>query len=449
MKPDSLQTVPRESPMKVLIVDYISEKNRGDAAIHMGLIDVLHRCYPNAILSAISVIGANQFPEMEHEYDQSNSLGIKVYGGLVPTFYPPSKKSKKPALLFELQNLISLFFRLWLLIALKLKMPARFLHHFVSKKYHLTLGLLNNADLIVIRGRNYRERKTATLEIVRMHSKIYHLLLCSLLSKKMVLIGASVWNQKSNLAEKMLAYAFKSCEFVTVRETCSFEAAKRIAYSYNFPEPLLIPDLSFASFEDRKEIIQNRAQLSTSDHPQIIGLTIHDWNAESRKTRNKYLVSLTRLMKYYATLGSRIIIVPQVSVTWEDSSKMIGELLVNVRMANVSIIEGDPTVQELLQLYSSLDLLVATRMHSAIFATAVNTPIVAIPYDKGGKWSIIEELGYGDYLINYDEITPEILIKKTVSCWKNKHALVIKAEDIVDKNTKNIQVLVEKIRACS
>jgi colanic acid/amylovoran biosynthesis protein len=265
----------------------------------------------------------------------------------------------------------------------------------------------------------------------------------------MVLIGASVWNQKSNLAEKMLAYAFKSCEFVTVRETCSFEAAKRIAYSYNFPEPLLIPDLSFASFKDRKEIIQNRAQLSTSDHPQIIGLTIHDWNAESRKTRNKYLVSLTGLMNYYATLGSRIIIVPQVSVTWEDSSKMIGELLVNVRTANVSIIEGDPTVQELLQLYSSLDLLVATRMHSAIFAAAVNTPIVAIPYDKGGKWGIIEELGYGDYLINYDEITPEILIKKTVSCWKNKHALVIKAEDIVDKNTKNIQVLVEKIRACS
>lgn len=432
---------PDKSTQKIVIVDYLSEKNRGDAAIHLGLINILRNCYPDATISAVSTIGANQFPKMEKEYDQSNLLGIKVIGGLVPTYYPTTKEERKPTLLFEILNHISLFFRLWLLIAMKLRLPIHFLGRLLSKKFQMTLEIIKNADLIVIRGRNYRDRKTAVLEIVRMLSKIYNLLICSLLSKKMVLIGASVWDQKSNLAGKMLGFAFKSCKFVTVRETASFEAALKIANAYDFPEPVLIPDLSFAAFKDRTAILQNREELSQSGHPKIIGLTLHDWKTDGQKTREKYLQSISKLVQYYSDLGAKIQIIPQVSVTWEDSSNLLAELHLNVRTENISVISGHPSVRELLQLYSSLDLLVATRMHSAIFAAAVNTPIVAIAYDKGGKWTIIKEIGYGDYLINYDEISPEILIAETESCWDNKSNLVIHAQAIVEKNIENIRIL--------
>lgn len=448
MDPKIIANNPDTSSLKIVIVDYVSEKNRGDAAIHLGLIKILQKSYPNAVLAAVSVFGANQFPEMELEYDQSVNLGIKIYGGLVPTFYPATKNRVKPVMLFEIQNLFGLFFQLWLLIALKLKIPIRFLKHLMSKKYQMTFELIEKSDLIVIRGRNYRDRKTAALEIFRMLSKIYHLLLCSQLSKKMVLLGASVWEQKSNLADRLLGFAFKSCEFVTVREPGSFEVAKRIAHSYNFQEPMLIPDLSFAAFADCKDIIVNRADLSKGLYPAVIGLTLHDWKPESLDLRNKYLESITGLAKFYSNLGSQVIIIPQVSVTWEDNSKLVKELLLNVGTGRIDVIRGDPSVRELLQLYSSLDLLVATRMHSAIFAAAVNTPIVAIAYDKGGKWNIIEELGYRDYLINYDDVTPEILIDKTALCWKNKSNLVFFAQGIVEKNINNVQILEKIITDC-
>jgi len=131
---DSVMHKPDKSAKIIVIVDYLSEKNRGDAAIHLGLINILRNCYPDATISAISTIGANQFPKMEKEYDQSNLLGIKVIGGLVPTYYPTTKEERKPTLLLEILNHISLFFRLWLLIALKLRVPVHFLGHMVSKK---------------------------------------------------------------------------------------------------------------------------------------------------------------------------------------------------------------------------------------------------------------------------------------------------------------------------
>ncbi len=433
---------PNMSSLKVVIIDYVSEKNRGDAAIHNGLINLLQKSFPNAVLSAVSVFGANQFPEMNQEYDQSSVLGIQIYGGLVPTFFPANKKREKPILLFEFQNFLGLIFRLWLLFALKLKIPLRLLKFFISKKYRVTLELIENADLLVIRGRNYRNRKTAALEIFRILSKIFHLLLCSQLSKKMVLIGTSVWDQKSNLADRLLGFAFKACEFVTVRERGSFKVAKKLAITYNFPEPFLLPDLSFAVFNDRKDIILNRMRAFRRPYPKVIGLTIHDWKTQGLKTRDNYLKSISGLVKYYSDLHSRIVIIPQVSINWEDNSELLDELKFTVRTNNIDVIKGNPSVQELLQIYSKLDLLVATRMHSAIFAAAVNTPIIAIAYDKGGKWNIIEELGYKDYLMNYDQVTPELLIKKTVDCWHNKESLVTVAENCVSKNTDNIQLLV-------
>lgn len=446
IKPDKTMSKPAGSPINILIVDFVSEKNRGDAAINVGLINLINKGYTNANISVISVFGANQFPKMEQEHDHSSMLGIQIFGGLVPTFYPTPNQNKKHVLLFEIHNFISLFFRLWLLIALKLGVPAHFIKRFFSKRYLQTFMLFVDADLIVIRGRNYRNRKTAALEIIRMLSKIYHLILCQNLSKKIVLIGASVWDQKSNLAEKILGHALKSCKFFTVRESNSFKTAKRIANTYKFPEPILIPDLSFAAFNNRKEIIQNRRKLSQRRHPEIIGLTIHDWDGESRVSKKRYFESIVGLVQYYENLHSRIFIIPQVTVSWEYNMDMLYLLQTKTESKYLEIVPGQPTVNELLHFYSKLDLLVATRMHSAIFAAAVNTPFVAIPYDRGGKWNIIEELGYGKYMLNFDQITPKLLIDKTVECWHKKESLIKNAEKIVDDHTEHLQLLIDLLK---
>lgn len=430
----------------IVIIDYISERNRGDAAIQAGLIKILQQRFPNSVLSAISVFGANQFPALESEYSQSVSMGLKIIGGLLTTFYPVSQTWNKSNLFFEFRNFIGLIQRLTLLLALKLKIHPQSLFHFISKKYHPTLKCILEADLVIIRGRNYRDRKTAALEVVRMLAKTYHLLLCSLLSKNMVLVGASVWNLKSNLARKILGHAFQDCKFITVRDENSLIELKNIAGEYGFNDPILLPDLSFAAFDDRQSIIKNRKTTSPSEHPETIGLTIVDWKDCGQVIRNKYLTSIVQLISHFSKLGSKIIIIPQVSVAWENTRGMVHEILQSVDNENVTVVSGEPSINDLLKLYSNLDILIATRMHSAIFAVSVNTPIIAIPYDKGGKWNIVEELGYKDYIINYDEITAEKLLQKTLDCWKNKEVLVSHAEKMVNSNIEKVNILAEMLK---
>jgi polysaccharide pyruvyl transferase WcaK-like protein len=131
---------------------------------------------------------------------------------------------------------------------------------------------------------------------------------------------------------------------------------------------------------------------------------------------------------------------------WDESSGAI-ERLCSEHAKNITVIKDNLNENELLREYAALDMLVGTRMHSAIFAAAVNTPFVAIANDSGAKWNIIEDLGYTDYLINYRDITPQILIDKINDCWRNKHDLVDYARHIVERIAADLQAFGDKLNS--
>jgi polysaccharide pyruvyl transferase WcaK-like protein len=211
---------------KIIILDLLSEMNRGDAAIQVGMLKILRQSYPGATFTVVSAIGANQYPDLLEEFDHSLQNGQSIHGGLIPTYYPLKKKAGN-APLFEIKNALGIISRLWILAALKIKIPALFVKHFLSRKYQLVMDRILEADLVVIKGRNYRQRKSEGLEIFRVITKIFTIWLCALLKKRIFLIGVSVWEQRSELANRMLANAFKSCELVTVRERSSLKVVQK------------------------------------------------------------------------------------------------------------------------------------------------------------------------------------------------------------------------------
>ncbi len=426
---------------KIVILDFMSEKNLGDAAIQVGLLKILRESFPQATIAIMTSFGANQLSELGGEFTHSLSKETKLFGGLVPTFYPFRKTSFKNPLYYETSNFFHLLLRVWLLIALKIGIPKKVINQLLGKQYRPSFDLIMKADLVVVRGRNYRSRKSPLLEIIRMLSKVYHPLLCGLLKKKMILVGASIWEQKSRLATRLLGVAFQFCSLITVRDRSSLEIAKKISDRYKSITPIFVPDLAFSIFSDREELSRKRRGPSQADHPETLGLTLLDWNSDEPAMREKYQHSISNLVRYYSTLGSRIVIIPQVSISWDDSSAILQGLKVDANPEVVTVIRDNLSLEKLIELYSGLDILVGTRMHSTIFAAIVNTPFVAIANDAGGKWSIIEELGYKDYLINYKEITPGLLIEKTSECWKNRGKQVQYASEVVEKYIGNMSEL--------
>jgi polysaccharide pyruvyl transferase WcaK-like protein len=435
-----------EKRLKILLLDFCSEKNRGDAAMQAGLIELVYRNFLNPDVSIISVYGANQFKALHNEYDHSYKFPVTILGGLKPTFYPINENDHRSNFLFEFWQALNFLPSLLLLIAMKLWIPPSLIIRCLSREYRDTLKGILAADIVIWNGPNFRSRNNQILEIYRTFIMAYHPLLCGILSKSMTCVGVSVWGLNSPISRLILRLAFKECTFISVREENSYLETLKLVDNPDLSKVELLPDLSFAAMNDRKSILHKRRKISDTIYPRIIGLTIVDWKDEGIGVRNAYKLSIREIIDFFIEKEAQIVLIPQVTKKWESNSDLILEMVTaSDNQKNITFIEGEPTVNELLSIYSNLDFLIATRMHSAIFAASVNTPFVAVAYDSGGKWGILDGLGYRDYIIKYKEITTEMLLNRILSCWKNKEQLLGNAEKKIDENIINVGLNVSKL----
>lgn len=423
----------------ILVVDYSSEQNRGDAAMQAGLLDLIIQHFQHAKISIISVFGANQKEKLITEYDHSCKYPVTILGGLRPTFYPLGNFKNNSILGVEIKNALFFPMNLIMLFLLNLKISPKWIGKVLPKTFRETLYQIEKSDLVIWKGRNFRSRGNPFIELYRTINLVFHPLVCIALSKPIACVGASVWHLKNPLAQKILRNVFQSCFYISAREKSSYTELKSLLGETSKTNVELVPDLSFALANQGKKIKENRASFAKTSYPNTIGLTIVDWKDEGIAIRENYKDVISRTIEHFLSLGSKIVIIPQVTKKWEANDLMISEIIhCQHNRENISIIPGNPSVSELLTIYGSLDFLIATRMHSAIFATFVGTPLVAIPYDKGGKWNILRDLGYKDHLINYADLSLPDLLGKIEGCWKNKNQILKEVES-------NIALSIEQV----
>mgnify|MGYP006291999053 FL=1 len=429
-----------DSPDRVVLLDFSSEKNRGDAAMQVGLLNLVTKYFPNSTISVISVIGANQQELIEDEHDHSSKYPINILGGLKPTFYSPEKD--KSILIIEIKQALTFLLNVLFLFLVIIKVPFTILAKLLPKSFRSTLSELKEADLIIWKGKNFRKRKNNILDFYRLFAQVYHPIICIALSKPIACISASVWHLKNPLSRKLLKWVFRKCVLVSVRENNSYKEAKKLLKTSADPILHLLPDLSFAVYEQAQIYEKAASQLSNLEKPSAIGLTIVDWMNDGEEARENYKDTLLEIVDHYLRNHIKIVVIPQVTKKWEAYDSILVDILKETgNPEKIEVLKGDPDIYNLFSIYSDIDLLIATRMHSAIFSAFVGTPLVAIPYDKGGKWNIIKDLGYEKQMINYTDVTFEKVLSEVDYCWKNRlemmnirKKMIQQYADIVEKN---------------
>lgn len=429
---------------KILFLDFCSEKNRGDAAMQVGLINLAKKYLPiDAKISVISVFGTNQLEGMYQEYDHSTTMGIELLGGLKPTFYPLESGNNKSELIVEFLNALFFVPSLLLLLLASLKIPVWLLTQFLSAEAKKTLRAISESDIVIWNGRNLRSRNNSLLEIYRIAHLLYHPLLAMALSKQVSCLGVSVWEFKNPITKKIIKNVFERCYFVSLREENSYHVVKKILGADHSHHIHLLPDLSFAAYEQTAQIKLAKNNPPKSDLPQKIGFTIVDWKSDGNDIRSAYKTALQDTIRFLLGKGSQVVLIPQVTKKWEHFEEILQEIITGLNgeeTKKITLLKGEPTVNELLNIYAQLDLLVATRMHSAIFASTVQTPLIAISYDQGGKWGILEKLGFKDFMIPYSEITSALLIERIGTCWKNKESLLKETQQNVTEHIQRVDL---------
>lgn len=374
----------------IVIVDLWTDTNRGDCALQLGIISLLREKFPSSRISGVFRFGTNEFEDAVDETNFTRAALDESYGGIRNTFYAGDNSSKFSGITHKLISLWSFFeVFIWLLL---FKVGLKNLIPF-SKK--VVIDKISNADIVVWKGKNFRDyggfagiNRQATLLIA---GYISHAL-----NDNVHCVNASVWDMKNPMERFMLKGALEPCKSVTVRER---ESLKNIqSYMTGASHIVLAQDLSFHTL----------AQIETNSSGKRVtnsrvALTLTSWGSEEEQEVyvESIVLSLRALYKYDPELS--VVVVPQVTRRAEDNSFVIDRVisLLSDTDLNIEVMTGSPSIEELLEAYSSCRMLIGTRMHSCVFARAVGCPFVAIAYDAGAKWDILKEFWPERFVTTY------------------------------------------------
>lgn len=372
---------------KVLVIDVAQSSNSGDDIMQRSLIN-LCREFLSENISLMSYFGPNEFDKLSSEFrSYYQDYGIITTSGVAFTYYVSCSQSRAKVILLRLLSLANMY---GFLCAHLFGLSWAYSLVFLTREQRDRVSLIMSADLIIWNGRNFRGNPNSRFaEFVRISELCINPLICLRMRKPIINFGSSVWQLQSAASRRLLGKVIDKCRAFYLREGVSEVYVKQSIPVESMEVVKRAKDLSFYYLA-----AQRKKYLSNNVRRNIVGFTIvGEREIASKKEYNNYIKELAAAMAQVAKLGFQISVVPQVVYSQEPYFKELS--LLKNRLPTVEIIQPDldGSVEALLKYYSSISILVASRMHSAIYALSMDTPVFPIAYDSGAKWAILEEFG--------------------------------------------------------
>lgn len=416
---------------KVVLLDFASEKNRGDAAMQVSLIQLSKKYFNQCTLSVITVFGTNQHPECLSQFDHTYpeyGADILYYGGFLTTFDTITQARRMNKYQERFGRIACLLSAYFFIILLFCRIPYVLWSWLVPKPKQQTLRILREADYIIWNGRNFRGY-TVLGELLHVLRLLVHPLICISLNKPMVCLGASVWELKSNLSKKILLFVFGRCQSVTLRERFSYEYISKLVKDrgditrYEHVPDLSLYLLSQFSFSDTSVSSGINITMTIVGRREVGSEVLYDQYIQQHR---KLITHLIQERQVHFT------IVPQVIFEAESNNDTIESIFQDISPKYYRNIKEVLSVEGLTEIYGRSDILVASRMHSAIFALTQNVPVLAIAYDEGAKWNILTDMGSpADSLIKMSDISSVDLISHFNTIYEQKDEICKQVSNIL------------------
>ncbi|WP_282058820.1 polysaccharide pyruvyl transferase family protein [Lentibacter algarum] len=408
---------------KVVFLDFASEVNRGDAIMQEVFYNSAIETLKASQISVISVYGRNQNFDAPEHFDLTARYKPKIY----PNLRNSGNKLSQHHNSSKWKNAVSLLIALFQLLILRIS--GTFLGRPDQKA---VITALKSADYIIWNGRNFRDRRGIG-ELYDIFCMLISAQIALTLGKKIYTVGVSIWPLKLALSRFLLRRTLAKCAIVSVRESSSYKYATSVLKLTNIN---CDPDLSFASmpFTGLNNLDSNRTKMF---------ITIVDWTEDGETVRRNYVKAVIHAIKWGQRNGLDPVIVPQVHHKWEDYREILSQILAEVE---VEVISKSFEHEDLLSLYRSGAMLLATRMHSAIFALSEGCKVLALSYDSGAKWSILTDAGLKpSYLVKMQELA-EIDIESRLDSILKDNGYWNQIGPNYRRNKNNVQSIFTKIR---
>lgn len=350
---------------RFLITDFNSTYNKGDAAIVLGLIQIIKKFFPD---SEITIFTGT--PNEDKKYFEQ--VGVTTHLQLLNYV-----DRKIPPKLYAVYFLLKI---LWLFLCTKIN------HIPIRKKDKLILELYQKADLVIsAAGGRLGERLFS--QIV---TELIPLYFATKIGKKVFVCAQSIEPFSSKILEFLNKFVLNRVEFITVREPLSLQ----VIQSLNVKTPTsLTADPAFLLNHSSPE--HAKALLVEYDIPInnkiLIGISV------ANLSRKKITKSNIRVINYINLISSSleqiiedtnavIVFFPQVIFKPKEDDREISFLIKNTikksLASNVYVLEKNYSPEQLKTMMGIMNVFVGTRLHSCIFSLGMNVPTLVLGYGQ-------------------------------------------------------------------
>jgi len=200
-----------------LITEVNSSYNKGDAAIVLGILKIIHEKYPQ---SSISILTPTPSEDKKYysKYNADTHIQLYDYVG-----------RKMPRICYKLSSMVKM---LIYLICTKLKFFP------LPKKYKILLNLYQNADIIIsCSGGRFGGKKLSGI-----YDGLIPIYFAKKLGKKVFVCAQSIEPFQSNFVKNITKFVLNRIDLISVRE----EISLNVLNSLNIETPIyLTADLAF------------------------------------------------------------------------------------------------------------------------------------------------------------------------------------------------------------
>lgn len=243
---------------------------------------------------------------------------------------------------------------------------------------------------------------------------------CIVLGKPLIFLPQSFGPLPGNFQRGLLSWLLNRSTLTAAREYRSLRLLHQIGVT---KANLVLPDLAFAM--DTQGSSPYIAK--TTDRP-IIGLTLMDWGSQNDKFTNQAnyeaaiiaLISLVQ-QQYKASV---YLFAQCTGPTPDQDDRRIARRLIEQLpdQSNVQLVDAVLSPSELQCAYQQLDMLIATRMHSAIFALNNCVPTLMIGYLHKSA-GLMEQLSLPNAQIDINQVNPELLTSRFEQIWQARQTI--------------------------
>jgi polysaccharide pyruvyl transferase WcaK-like protein/O-antigen/teichoic acid export membrane protein len=393
-----------KSDNHVLVTHLYSDMNAGDAGITEGLCDELKEAGYKSVQGWSTLSGRPE--EIAARLPYNASRFQVLYPALWAGFGDDSdgggwQRQWRAAVVFLLQGVraVACLLMPWLVLA-----PIW------SHKERRTIDAAARADVIISKGGGffYCEGLRDIPFLLRM---CLPLIVAGAHGKRVELFGQTIGPLRGRLSQWVMRRTLKiSGARVWARESRTVALLREIGIKEKQLDR--VPDCAFKLRKFRTVGLTSAAPIAL----RRAALSIRPWNfpgsLDSAQAHAHYMASIVGAVRHLSEAGWEVSLVAQVisNNPAEDDRRACDEVsgILGLEVP-LRIIVGPKSPGEWISFYASQDLVISTRMHSAIFSMCAGTPPLTISYNPKGL-GIMEDSGLAEWCVDINTIRPEYLI---------------------------------------